>query len=107
VTVREVFEAVLLVPGALLLLGCCAALLVLRSPYDRLHLLGAASVGVVLVAAAAVVRGPLLTLGVRGILVALLLVLGSPAVAVATMRATRAREHGHWEPQPGEAVVDR
>jgi hypothetical protein len=43
------------------------------------------------------VRGPLLTLGVRGALLAVLFILGSPVATVATARAVRVREHGAWE----------
>jgi hypothetical protein len=101
VSVRTWAEAALAGPGVALLLFACVSSLVLRVALDRVHLLAPASVGAVLVAAAAVVRGPLITLGVRGLLLAVLLGAGSPLVAVATARAVRVRDHGAWQRRPG------
>ena len=75
-------------------LVCCVGVVVARGVYARLHYSGAAAtLGPVLVAVAiAVEEGVRSTAAAAALVVAVFLVLGNPAVTIATARAARARE---------------
>jgi multisubunit Na+/H+ antiporter MnhG subunit len=90
--------------GVAVELICCAGLVAVRAPIDRLHYAGAATVvGPALVAAAVCVEeGLFTTSGLNAIAVALLLALLGGALGVATARAIRLRERGTLETNAAE-----
>lgn len=98
---RTVAVDVLLWAGVGLLLLCAAGVLVMRSAYDRLHYAGAASWGVLLIALAILVRESWSLIGDKALAIAFLLAICSPALAHATARAGRIRDHGAWNAQGG------
>ncbi len=76
----------------------------MRDVYDRLHYAGPATLGAVLVAAAMwVYQGPS-QIAVEAALVALIVLVASPAVAHGTARAARISERGDWRPQRDEEI---
>ncbi len=95
---------------AVLLAIACASVLVsvvgvlaARDAYAKLHFLApAATVGVVAVAAAIVLREGLNQAGIKAILAGVVLFVMNPVLTHATARAARVREHGRWE-EDGEA----
>ena len=102
-TVGDVFVMVLLILGVGVELVCCLGVLVMRGVYDRLHYTGPASFGAVLIAAAVVIReGVLSQIGAKAVLIAVVLLVVSPALVHATARAARLRERGELQAQPNE-----
>ena len=79
-------------------------LVVMRDVYDRLHYVGPATLGALLVAAAMwVYQGPS-QIAVEASLVAVIVLVVSPAMAHATARAARINERGEWRPTPEEGI---
>jgi multisubunit Na+/H+ antiporter MnhG subunit len=76
----------------LAVVGVCA----MRDPYDRLHYIGLAGFGVLLVALAIVVRESLSLIGDKALLVAVIVVASGPVVVQTTARSLLIREHGDW-----------
>jgi multisubunit Na+/H+ antiporter MnhG subunit len=106
-SVQGVAIAVLLSAGVAVEVLCSAGLLVLRSTYDRIHLLGPAAVlGTGLIAAAIVVDQGRSPLGIRAILIALVAWGASPVLSHATMRAAILRS-GRWFPDEPVSSEDR
>jgi multicomponent Na+:H+ antiporter subunit G len=105
VNVKLTLEALLLLAAAGVELLCVIGFFRLRDPFDRLHVLGPASLlGPVLVATAIVMEEALNTNGVKTILTVSLLLLTSPILTHATARAARVRQYGHWQALPEEEV---
>ena len=99
----EVAVAVLLAVGVGAALMSAIGLLASRSPYDRLHFTGPATViSPVAVAAAVLVEEPLSSAGIKAVLVALFMVGTGPVLIHATARAARIRERGRWVVLPEE-----
>ena len=75
-------------------LVCCVGIVAARDTFARLHYSAAAStLGPILVAVAiAVEEGVRSTAAAAALVVAVFLVLGNPAVTIATARAARARQ---------------
>jgi monovalent cation/proton antiporter MnhG/PhaG subunit len=90
---------VLLSIGVAAQLSGVLGILVARSVFDRLHLMGPASIfGPTCLALAVVIdEGPLSQAGLKSLLVALLLLTLSPVLVHATARAAYVREHGRLE----------
>jgi len=104
VSARDVIAYVLLASGVALEVLAALGLVVMRSVYDRLHFVGPATLGALLVAAAVwVYRGPSL-IALEAGLVALIVLVISPALAHGTARAARIAEHGDWRPQRNEGI---
>ena len=102
-TVGNILVTVLLILGVGIELVCCLGVLVMRGVYDRLHYTGPASFGVVLIAAAIVIReGVLSQIGAKAVLIAVVLLVVSPVLVHATARAARLRERGELQAQPNE-----
>jgi multisubunit Na+/H+ antiporter MnhG subunit len=93
VTAREVAVHVLVWTAVATELVCCIGIVAARDVFARLHYSAAAStLGPVLVAVAiAVEEGVRSVTAAAALVVALFLLLGSPAVTIATARAARAR----------------
>ena len=93
---RVVVGTVLLVGGTALellaVLGLCTA----RNVYDRLHFVGLAGFGSLLIGAAVVFRESFSLIGDKALLVGGLLVLTGPVLVQTTMRSMLIRERGDW-----------
>jgi multisubunit Na+/H+ antiporter MnhG subunit len=99
---RVVAGTVLLTAGCTLevlaVLGLCA----IRDLHDRLHFVGLAGYGALLIAVAIVVRESFSVIGDKALLAGGVLVLCGPVIVHATMRSLLTRAHGDWR-----AVVER
>ena len=82
----------------------CLGVLAMRNAYDRLHFVAPASLGAVLIAGAIWAREGPSGIALKATVVALFLLVASPALAHATARAGRISEHGDWRPQRGEGI---
>lgn len=101
---RDVIAYVVLGLGVSLELVAALGLVAMRGAYDRLHYVGPATLGALCVAAAVwVYRGPSLIALEAGLVAVIVLVI-SPALAHGTARAARIREHGDWRPQAEERI---
>jgi multisubunit Na+/H+ antiporter MnhG subunit len=93
---RQVVALVLLICGGgvelLAVLGLCA----MRNVYDRLHYVGLASFGALLVAVAVVFRESFSLIGDKALLVGVVLVVTGPIVVQTTARSFLIRELGDW-----------
>jgi monovalent cation/proton antiporter MnhG/PhaG subunit len=100
---QDVVVAVLLVIGVASVLISCIGLVVMRTAMDRLHFTApAGTIAPVAFAAAVLVEEPLSGAGAKAVLVALLILITTPALSHATARASRIREHGRWKVLPDE-----
>ena len=94
----NVLVAVLLGIAFLAVLLTSAGMVVCGDVYRRLHYLApAATVGVVAVAAAMVVREGLSQAGIKAILTGGVLFVMNPILTHATARAARIHQHGKWQ----------
>ncbi len=90
--------------GGSLQLVAVLGLVVMRDTLDRLHYVGLAAYGALLVAAAVVVRSSFSLLGDKALCAAGLLVLIGPVLVHTTARSLRVRDHGDWlGPEEGDA----
>jgi len=104
VTARSLIAYVLLGCGVSLELVAALGLLAMRDVYDRLHYVGPAALGAPFVAAAVwVYEGPS-QIALEATLVAVIVLVISPALAHGTARAARISQHGDWRPQPDEGI---
>jgi multisubunit Na+/H+ antiporter MnhG subunit len=104
VSARHAIGYVLLGSGVSLEVIAAVGLVAMRGAYDRLHFIGPATLGALLVAVAMwVYRGPSL-IALEAGLVALIVLVISPALAHGTARAARIAEHGDWRPQRDEGI---
>jgi monovalent cation/proton antiporter MnhG/PhaG subunit len=94
VSAHEIAVHVLVWTAVATELVCCIGIVAARDSFARLHYSAAAStLGPVLVAVAiAVEEGVRSTAAAAALVVAVFLVLGNPAVTIATARAARARQ---------------
>jgi monovalent cation/proton antiporter MnhG/PhaG subunit len=104
VSARDLIEYVLLTLGVGIEVLCALGVLVMSNVYDRLHYVGAASFGALFVALAILVRDSFSLIADKALLVAVLMLASGPAMAHATARAVRVREHGHWSVQESERI---
>jgi len=103
-SVREAVGYGLLGLGVAAEVVAVLGLVAMRDVYDRLHYVGPATLGALLVAAALwVYQGPS-QIAVEGSLVALIVLVVSPAMAHGTARAARISEREDWRPQPDEGI---
>jgi multisubunit Na+/H+ antiporter MnhG subunit len=97
VSVGDVAVAALLGLGVASALISALGVLAARSPYDKLHFTGPATViAPAAIAAAVLVEEPLSSAGVKAVLVALIMLGTGPVLINATARAARIRERGRW-----------
>ncbi|HEY0614868.1 MAG TPA: monovalent cation/H(+) antiporter subunit G [Candidatus Elarobacter sp.] len=95
----------LLALAVVLELICCAGILVMRTPLQRLHYVGPATMvaPVIVAIAVAVSKNPLSGAGLKAILIAAILVAFGPALSHATGRVALARRGPqHTAPSPAE-----
>jgi monovalent cation/proton antiporter MnhG/PhaG subunit len=86
----------LLVAGGAICVLACLGVAAMRNVYDRLHYVGAASIGTLLIAVAVVVRESFSLIGDKALAVAAVLLFAGPVVAHTTARSARIRERGEW-----------
>jgi multisubunit Na+/H+ antiporter MnhG subunit len=87
---------VLLVAGGVLEVLAVLGLCLMRDVYDRLHYVGLAGFGALLVAVAILVRESFSLIGNKALLVGVLVVISGPVLAQTTARSLLIREHGDW-----------
>jgi multicomponent Na+:H+ antiporter subunit G len=71
-------------------------MVVMRNAFDRLHYVGLAGYGGLLIAVAILVRESWSLIGDKALLTGALLLLIGPVLVHATMRSLRTRERGDW-----------
>jgi multisubunit Na+/H+ antiporter MnhG subunit len=93
---RAVVAAVLLVSGGLVQIAAVLGLCVMRDVYDRLHYVGLAGFGALLIAVGIVVRESFSLIGDKSLLVGVMLVAGGPIMVQTTVRSLLIRDLGDW-----------
>ena len=93
---RALIASILLAAGGLLELLAVLGLCVMRNAYDRLHYVGLAGFGVLLIAIAIVVRESFSLVGDKALLVGVFLVVAGPVLVQSTARSLLVREHGDY-----------
>lgn len=93
---RGVVAVVLLIAGGLLELIAVLGLCVMRDVYDRLHYVGVAGFGTLLIGVAIVVRESFSLIGDKALLVGVVLVLTGPVMVQTTARSLLIRDLGDW-----------
>jgi multicomponent Na+:H+ antiporter subunit G len=93
---RHIVATVLLGAGVALELLAVLGVAVMRDAFDRLHYVGVASFGTLLIAIAILVRQGFSLIADKSLAVGLLLTLLSPVLVHATARSFRTRERGDW-----------
>ena len=93
---RIVVATVLLVSGGAMEVLAVVGLCMMRDLYDRMHFVGLAGYGALLIAVAVVFRESFSLIGDKALLVGVILVLTGPVLVHTTMRSMLTREHGDW-----------
>lgn len=93
---RAIVALVLLVAGGLLQVLSVLGLCVMRDVYDRLHYVGLASFGALLIGGSIIVRESFSLIGDKALLVGVILVLTGPILVQSTARSLLTREHDDW-----------
>jgi multisubunit Na+/H+ antiporter MnhG subunit len=96
VSFGHVAATVLLVAGTALDLFAVLGVAVMRDAFDRLHYVGLAGYGALLIAVAILVRESWSLIGDKALLTGALLVTIGPVLVHTTARSLRGREHGDW-----------
>jgi multisubunit Na+/H+ antiporter MnhG subunit len=91
-----VIATVVLVCGAALELFAAIGVAAMRDPYDRLHYVGLAGYGALLVGIAILAHEDFSLIGDKALATGALLVLIGPVVVHTTARSFRTRERGEW-----------
>ena len=92
----HVTATVLLIAGITLELFAVLGMLVMRNAFDRLHYVGLAGYGALLIGIAILVRESWSLIGDKALLTGALLLLIGPVLVHTTMRSLRTRERGDW-----------
>ena len=103
---RIFVATVLLVAGGALELVAVLGLCALRDVYDRLHFVGLAGFGALLIAVAIVFRESFSLIGDKALLVGGVLVLSGPVLVHTTLRSMLIRERGDWRKGIEQAAED-
>jgi multisubunit Na+/H+ antiporter MnhG subunit len=93
---RAIVAIVLLAAGGMLELLAVLGLCVMRNVYDRLHYVGLAGFGALLIAVAVVVRESFSLIGDKALLVGVILVVAGPIMVQTTARSLLIRERGDY-----------
>jgi multisubunit Na+/H+ antiporter MnhG subunit len=93
---REPAATALLIAGVALELLSVLGVSVMRDPFDRLHYVGLAGFGALLIGASILVRESFSLIGDKALATGALLVLLSPVLVHTTARSLRTRAHGDW-----------
>lgn len=93
---RHVAAVVVLIAGVGIQVLAVLGVVVMRDAYDRLHYVGLAGFGALLVGGAVTLRSGLSLLGDKALLTGVVLVALSPVVVHTTARSLRIRHYGDW-----------
>ena len=99
-----VVATVLLAAGVGLEVLAVVGVAAMRDVFDRLHYVGLAGFGALLVAVSILVREGFSLIGDKALLVGMLLAVLSPVVVHATARSFRIRELGDWRAEIDQYV---
>jgi multisubunit Na+/H+ antiporter MnhG subunit len=91
-----VVATVLLIAGAALELFAVLGLIVMRDAFDRLHYVGLAGYGALLMGIAVLVRESFSLIGDKALATGLVLLTVGPLLVHTTARSFRSRERGDW-----------
>ncbi len=101
--VTTVAATVLLFAGVVLDLFAVLGMVVMRNVYDRLHYVGLAGYGALLIAVAILVRESFSLIGDKALATGFVLLAMGPVLVHSTVRSFRIRERGDWrETSPPE-----
>lgn len=103
---RTVAATVLLVGGATLEVLAVLGLCTVRDVYDRVHYVGLAGFGTLLICVAVVVKESFSLIGDKSLLVGVVLVSSGPVLAHATLRSLLIRDRGDWRAAIADAVEE-
>lgn len=92
----HVAATVLLIAGVALELFAVLGTVVMRSAFDRLHYVGLAGYGALLIGISIVIRESWSLIGDKALATGAALVLIGPVLVHTTMRSLRTRERGDW-----------
>lgn len=101
---RAIVAVILLIAGGLLQLLAVLGLCAMRDVYDRLHYVGPAGFGALLIAIAITVRESFSLIADKALLVGVVLVLTGPVLVQTTVRSLLIREHGDWRTKAEEGT---
>jgi multisubunit Na+/H+ antiporter MnhG subunit len=97
---RHVLSDIVLVGGVALEVLAVLGVVAMRDALDRLHYVGLAGYGALLVGGAVMLRSGLSLLGDKALVTGLLLAVLGPVLVHATARSLRIRAHGDWRGKP-------
>lgn len=100
---HQVIVTVLLIAGVVIEILAVLGLVVMRDVFDRLHYVGLAGFGALLVGVSILVREGFSLIGDKALVTGALLAFLSPVLVHATARSFRIRGHGDWR----EGIEDR
>ena len=103
---REIVATVLIVLGGAIELLSVLGLCVMRDTYDRLHYVGLASVGALLIGVSVILREGFSQIGDGALLTGVILVCTGPVLVQTTMRSFLIRQHGDWRAPIDQARED-
>jgi monovalent cation/proton antiporter MnhG/PhaG subunit len=95
-TVRQIIVTTLLVCGVAIEILAVIGVSAMRDVYDRLHYVGLAGFGALLVGAAILVQESFSLIGDKALATGVLVVVLSPVLVHTTARSFRTRERGDW-----------
>jgi monovalent cation/proton antiporter MnhG/PhaG subunit len=98
-TAKHLIATILLIAGVGLELLAVLGVAVMRDVYDRLHYVGLAGFGALLIGISILVRESWSLIGDKALATGLLLVLLSPVLVHTTARSFRTRQLGDWRKQ--------
>ena len=99
---HAVVAVILLITGGLLELIAVLGVCVMRDAYDRLHYVGVAGFGALLISVAILVRESFSLIGDKALIVGAMLVLAGPILVQTTVRSLLIRELGDWRTRARE-----
>lgn len=92
----QLAATVLLIGGVALELFAVLGMVVMRNAFDRLHYVGLAGYGALLLGISIVIRESWSLVGDKALATGAVLVLIGPVLVHTTLRSLRARERGDW-----------
>jgi multisubunit Na+/H+ antiporter MnhG subunit len=104
---REVVALALVVLGGAIELLAVLGVCVMRDAYDRLHYVGLAGFGALLIAVAIVFRESFSLIGDKALLVGAVLVLTGPVLVQSSARSLLTRELGDWRKRSEELEIEQ
>lgn len=103
---RLLIATIFLIAGGALQLLAVLGLCAMRDLYDRIHYVGLAGFGALLIAIGIVFRESFSLIGDKALLVGVVLVCSGPVLVHTTMRSMLIRERGDWRAGIERAVED-